>query len=487
MNTETVWSNIRHLTKILFKQYRSLIIAFFVIAILSPLWNVWISLSSMKGSSEAWSINDLDSSAFEILLLGLILAFCNYNILSKNEISMYPGTVISRYYSSILGYHIIIILLVLASIWNYLIQGVMLLVMHHIYGGIIPEKIFSLNYLCHGAVRYLGHLLAIYGISILWFTLLERFRPVVIYCITLLVAGLGISLFYTGYITTAVQTVINLYTGKQLSFWGLMALLLITWAVCLLLSWCLVRSMRAWKPADRKRIVISLAMLYGLFLFLFFGLEAEIKEEGRSNTLDFAKFNQITDHQMETVVDVSALSDRERSCLDSYFMLWTCEKSTEVFDYSERNMRFACSAKLAKKYGLDFDESKLDQNHIILLLGTRGLLYDGKDLGEEILKACKDSVVLVKNQYDEVYQKENPDEEYDAEYYYQVELPEKQMIVLNEAYGDLRQYLKNTTLRQNDNAYFGASVAESLLGIVIYPDEWQIDFDEDTSLLENDV
>lgn len=491
MNNETTWSNIRNLTKIQLKQYRILIYSIMAISTLYPVWNVWSSVTAtLSGETVPWRIHSLDTSMNALFILGIVLMICSYNILSKDEISMFPGTVKSRYYSTLLAHHILILIFVLASIWIYLMQVLSLWAFCHFYEGIIPGSLFNLHYFGYGVIRYMGLLLAVYGISSLLFILLERFRPMIVYG-TILVCGIFVSyLSYTGYIKGFVQEMIDLFTGEGYSFGMLIIFLVLIWAVCLLLSLGVVRTVKAWGRSDRKRLSITVMVLcVALCMFVIFGAVSSVVD-GYDYTFDLAQFEQITDHRIETTVDVSELSEEERLNLDFYRMQWKYPVDTDEKEYSAEDRTndieyfsegvfgsLACSASQAKEYGLTFDESRLDQDHVIMLLGSQSLTYTGKDLGENLLKACRDSVALVKTSYEEKYQDEMSEDDIDLGYLYQIEIPAKPMIVLNESYGNLKPYMKNTTLGRYEHFSTGYGGTEALLRVIIYPDEWNMDID----------
>ncbi|MDO4166496.1 MAG: hypothetical protein Q4D32_03730 [Eubacteriales bacterium] len=476
MNTETTWSNIRNLTKILLMQHRIHIYSIVGIITWISAWNVCSSTIAMAADDAIpWCIYSSNSSMMVLIIAGIALVFGSYNILSRDEISMFPGTVMSRYYSTILTYHIMIMILVLTSIWSYLIQGVSLLVVSHINKEIIPGSLFNIHYLCYGVVRYLALLLAIHGISTLWCTLLERFRPIIIYAIGVICVGAVIVLMYTGYIGGVVRELVYLYNGEKYSLGMLVTVFLLIWVVCMLLSWWLAKSVKAWGKSDRKRAVISFVFLYGFLMTSIFGVM--FGHDGYDYTVDLAEFEQLTDHHIETTVDVSALPEEERSNLGDYMMRWLYinDADDKAFSTEDVFASVVCTASQAKEYGLSFDESKLDQDHIILLLGSQSLTYDGKDLGEDILNACKDSVALVQDTYDGEDQEVDPEGEIDSDYYYQVEIPTRTLIVLNESYGDQKAFMKNTTLGRYEHYNTRYSGTESLLRVVICPDEWGID------------
>lgn len=468
---ETLCSTMLHTVQIILIQYRfviyfSILLAVFIVP-LHSLLQIGIKLS---GSFGPWCLEICDGIYIELAAIVVFMAVGNYNVLSRDEISMYPGNGISRFGGTVLAFHVMIAVFTLASMVGYLLQGGLLVAASHIWDNVVLGNAFSLSYLWHGAFRYLGLLLAVYALEVFWFVLTERFHYLLCgFFVLALTACLGI-LAVRGSLARVLRTVRGFFLGQGYLYAALMVVLFGVWAVLMVLSFALVSTVKAWKAADKKRLGITLALFYLIFIggvSVYFGLS-----DGCQYVLDPQIFQQESNQQMEVVADISAWEEKDLDLLSSYDMSVKYRESAEesITFQDEVFASICCSASEAKSYGLSFDESKLDRDHIILLLGTRNLTFAGKDLGEDVLKIYQKSCKLVKDPMDERYQADNPEEKYNSTYYYQTETDYNKIILLNCLYGNLGMYLDDTTLSKD--SYFWENVPEYLLRVVIYPDEW---------------
>lgn len=470
---ETMWSSIIHLMQIILLQFRFVGYCMILLAVvLVPLMNMVQLYMEKSGDYDPWYLHIGGGGAsMELIAMMIFMLAGSYNILSKNEISMYPGTVISRYGGTVLAFHIMILMSVLASIASYLIQGILLAVATHVWDDMILANAFSLSYLWHGAVRYLGLLLVIYALGVFWFVLMERFNTILVSLFTIFLAAGLIVLKKMWHLTGVLQTIGDFFQGRGYSFAALIAVLFGIWAVLMFLSLCLAGTVKVWKEADKKRMGVTVALSYlaliGMFWICF--------EGGYEYSLDPYIFQQESNQQMEVVVDASALETKDIDLLSTYRMSVKYQANPRYSTTSKSDVfaSISCSASEAKQYGLSFDESKLDQDHLILLLGTRNLTFAGKDLGEDVLKAYQQSTILEKDPMDVEYQEDHSLDEFDPECTYQTEISYQPIILLNGLYGDLGMYMDDTTLNWKGGFWRDFnSVTESLLRVVIYPDEW---------------
>lgn len=472
---ENIWSAMLGSMRIILLQYRlGLFYVILLSVIIVPLWNLLQVYIEISGYPAPWCIH-LCGGIKMLLTIMAVFMVCNYNILSRNEISMYPGNVISRYGGTVLAFHIMIVVSVLASMVGYLLQGLVLTAASHLWDSAVLGNAFSLSYLWLGAVRYLGLLLAIFAIEMFWFVLTERFNLIVCY-LSLLALWIGlVILTVRGSINDKLQMLRDFFRGQGYSYTALIAVLFGAWAILIILSYCLVATVKVWKAADRRRLGFTICLVYFVFIggfWLNFG-----REEVYEYSMDPVIFQKESWQQREVVADVSAWEEKDIDWLSGYDMSVKYrengEKSTGF--HSEVFASIRCSASEAKSYGLSFDESKLDQDHVILLLGSRNLRFAGKDLAEDAVQAYQRSCKLVEDPMDEKYQEENPEEEFEPGYYYQTEITNSPLILLNTLYGNLSMYMDDTTLYEEGDfwgIYNSVTVTESLLRIVIYPDEW---------------
>lgn len=470
-NRETIWSAMMHSMEIVLIQYR-FIIYFLILfsVIIVPLCNIIQIYIEISGDPSPWYLHICGGMKIELAVMVVFMMAAGYNILSRDEINMYPGNAITRFGGTVLAFHIVILASVLASVAGYLLQGILLSGISRICDRIILGNSLNLSYLWRGAVRYLGLLLAIYAVEVFWFVLTERLHLIVCYFSVLLLAA---AILILGIRTNRMQILRDFFLGKGYSYSDLLAVLFVIWIVFLLLSYCLAAKSKFWKATDKKRLGAVVFLAYLAFIGgAWIGFTGR---DGYVYNMDPAVFQKESHQQAEVVADISAWEEKDPTLLPVY------EMSVKYRENAEKSTTFqsdvfasvSCSASEAKQYGLSFDETKLDQDHIILLLGTRNLTFAGKDLGEDALQAFKRSTKLVKNKMDES-QEDDSEGEFEPKYSYQTEITSSPIILLNGLYGNLSMYLEDTALYE-DADFWGTfnDVTDFMLRIVIYPDEWK--------------
>ena len=482
---ETLWSAMLRSMRIVLLQYRiGLYYMILLSVIIVPLWSLlqaYIEISGYHYVVVPWCIYICGGIKIPLAIIAIFVTVSSYNILSRDEISMYPGNVISRYGGTVLAFHIMIVMSVLASMVGYLLQGILLTVVSHLWDSAVLGNAFSLSYLWLGAVRYLGLLLAIYAIGVFWFILTERFHLILCYLSLMALAVILVILAVRGRISGKLQIIIDFFQGQGYSYTALVAVLFGGWAILMILSFCLAASVKVWKASDKKRLGLAVALDYFVIfggLWIYFAGE----REGYSYSMDPTIFQKESHQQVEVVADVSAWEEKDTSLLSGYRMAVKYPRKQNSSDYqSEVFASICCSASEGKSYGLSFDESKLDQDHVILLLGTRNFTFAGKDLGEDALQAYQQSCKLVSYggpaewylEYLEEHPEDKPEEEYEPDYHYETEVSGSPMTLLNGMYGNLSMYMDDTTLYEEGDTWGDYTNAiGALLRIVIYPDEW---------------
>ncbi len=483
---ENIWSATLRTMRIVLFQYRIGLYSMILLSvIIVPLWNLlqaYIEVSGHRYVVVPWCIYICGGIKILLAIIAVFMAASSYNILSRDEISMYPGNVISRYSGTVLAFHFMIVVSVLASIVGYLLQGMLLAVASHLWGdSAVLGNAFCLSYLCYGSIRYLGLLLAIYAIGVFWFVLTERFHLILCYFSLMALVVVLVVLAVRGRIRGKLQILIDFLKGQGFSYTALIAVLFGVWVILMALSFCLAATVKVWKASDKKRLGLAVALGY----FVIFGglwIYLTGEREGYSYSMDPTIFQKESHQQVEVVADVSAWEEKDTSLLSGYRMAVKYPEKQNSSDYqSEVFASICCSASEAKSYGLSFDESKLDQDHVILLLGTRNFTFAGKDLGEDALQAYQQSCKLVSYggpaewylEYLEEHPEDKPEEEYEPDYHYETEVSGSPMTLLNGMYGNLSMYMDDMTLYEEGDYWEDHTNAiGAMLRIVIYPDEW---------------
>lgn len=470
--------NIKRLMKIQLIQHRSLFYAFIGLLVFYTII-LAIGIADVHFHPEnnlIWNIYSGRGIQSMVLAVTFGLFIVSYNLLSKDEISMFPGSVLSKYYSTVLAYHFMILCFILEAILMYLILGALLMLAVHQWQELIPYSVFSWEYLWKGSLILLGRCLAVYAFGLFWYALIEQFRFRVWPILYLAVGGCIVLLIFVE--PEMMLHLVQAYSGNSLSFTPYLFLLFGTWALCLLLSWILARKVRYWKRVEKTHLISAFIAVWACALVISIGIRSGYSY---SDTFDLREFQELTDHQASSLVDVSMMAEGERRELEDLPLRWeTPSKEDDTWIYLSS---FFCSVSEAKEYGLDFDESGIDENHIMILLGSQDLKYQGQDLGEKILQSCENAIVLKQYEEEEEEGEEISEEanyELASGYYYQVSLTEKPVVVMNEGFGDFRRFLSDTTL---DNGRPWTIEAEGMTSrlrrVVIYPDEWNLQIGEE--------
>lgn len=469
--------NIKRLVKIQLIQYRSLLYLGIGFPIIFTIIFA-LSIADVHFHPQENTIWDIYSGiGIEGMVMGVLfgLFLGSYNLLSKDELSMFPGTVLLKYYSTVLVYHLMILAFVLEAVLMYFILDGLLVIAVHQWQELIPYGLFSWEYLWKGSLILLARCLAVYAFGLLWYALIERFRTWVI-CLAF-VGCVGLLILVK---PEAVAWLIQMYAGDDISFASYLILLLGTWVLCLFLSWVLAQEVHSWKRADKKRLISAFVILQaGLLGFGFVSFFDSIEHYSYRDEFTLEEFQQLTDHQASSLVDVSRMSKEEREDViefGDFIMSW----KTPSEECETGIMNVFCSVSKAQKAGLDFDESGIDENHVMVLLGTQDLKYDGQDVGEKAIQSCENAIVLKQHEQEEIDEtSEEEDMELHRSYSCQVSLSEKPVIVMNEAFGNLRRFLSDTTLGNGKPWDMGEGVIRGLRGVVIYPDTWNLQVSEE--------
>lgn len=284
--------NIKRLVKIQLIQYRSI---FYVFIGFLVVFTVIFALSIADvhfhpNGNTVWDI--YSGLGIQGMVLGVMYALFlgSYNILSKDELSMFPGTVLSKYYSTVLVYHFIILAFVLEAVLMYLILGGLLLLATNQWQELIPYGLFNGEYLWKGSLILLARCLAVYAFGLLWYALLERFRAWIIY---LAAGGCICAVMLVN--PEPVFQLARAYAGENSSFTSYLLLLFGTWALFLLLSWILAQTVHSWKRADKKRLISAFVILQACMLGIsFISFSASYSH---SDSFDLREFQELTDHR----------------------------------------------------------------------------------------------------------------------------------------------------------------------------------------------
>lgn len=475
--------NIKRLVKIQLLQYRSVFYAFVGLSVVFTIIFA-LSIADVHFHPQGNTVWDIYSGlGIQGMVLGVlfVLFVGSYNLLSKDELSMFPGTVLSRYYSTVLVYHFMILVFVLEAVLMYLILGSLLLLATNLWQELVPYGLFNWEYLWKGSLILLARCLAVYAFGLFWHALTERFRAWLI--IYLAVCGCIVFL-----ILVEPETVLGLtqaYMGNSCLFVPYLLLLFGTWALFLLLSWILAQTVHSWRRADKTRLICSFIIIQACMLGFNFG--TFVSFDSHSDSFDLREFQELTDHQASSLVDVSRVAKEEREALGGLILRWETPSGRDDAYMSS----FFCSVSEARECGLDFDESGIDENHVMVLLGSQDLKYNGQDVGEKIIQSCENAIVLKQSEYyeyeygqeesDEVLEEDDMESELpENEYYYQVTLSEKPVIVINEAFGNLRRFLSDTSLGTGRSWEVETEgIASRLRMVVIYPDAWNLQLNEE--------
>lgn len=436
-----IWS----LVKVQLLQYRIYYIIIISVYLFIVLYSMCVGMGEVYAG---WRIQAINSMKFMVMLTILVYALLNYNIVSRDSISMYPGTIRSRLISRLLADHIVMIGLVLTIAGLYLVQGLMIQIFGRMYDWFLVGSAWNGWYVWYGSLVYLGYFFMAYSAFALWFSLLARFHKILVYGSGLIIVVVCAFFCTHGY-QSFFQKIIDTVLAKEGSIGHFLTISLGIWAVCILLTFLVAGSVAAWRRQERVHLVLGSVICYIATVLIIIG--TNLFSRGGSTSFSAAEFYKRTNHHVEEVLDIRGIPRQQLVDVVSFVPVrWENGGESDGFC-----MSVYCSVSEAKEIGLHFNESAVDKDHMVELVGTEGGVIQGKDILVPFLEQYHESVSL----------KYDPEEE---KGFFQVS-GQARSVGVNSFYGDIWRFVPDTSFDME----YEEDIFPYLRQVIIYSDEYR--------------
>ncbi|MCH5266852.1 MAG: hypothetical protein J1E62_00800 [Lachnospiraceae bacterium] len=440
----TVKENIRRLVKLHMVKNKKDVIISGAIILIFVFVQFFIGINSIVGQNVFEMKYFLNMEiVFYILYAWVIFGGLEgYTMLCDDSISMYPGTIKSRFAARLIWDHMGMLAVLLVSVVAYLLQGLLILFISTVFDGTIVGNAFDLQYLLWGVFRTFGFALLAYSIFTLWYVLLVRF-PWIFYVAVGTVVFFGLfsvaNIYNAMDITQKTEKICNLYTGRgdYSAYTGILACIA-TWAVLLFVAWLIGSRAKLWKRQRNTSLYATMVLMYAVFCLCLTGLIMSGMNERTSDKLlpenmgtvvsksiDVTGFSEVVADE-DTFMEAVVLGQKDGQQGTAPDEEQRMEIATEVLSESE-----------AKAMGVSIPEGAVDENHVYMLAWGENTLCKGKDLLKPFLEEYIETVSLQ-------HEEGTPDEEEWKQIQFTAEV--KPFICLNNGlYGDIHTFMKNTT------------------------------------------
>lgn len=375
------WSNVKKLIALRWRNGRFVreLLIFFGVALAVDLFifvSIWMSGGERVDSWVNIEKYGTIENTFLIIYIARVL-FSMGSVLSEDGVSMYPGTVKTRYISRILSDWLVLAVFVAAdTLLNLLVTGGYM-VMAKVTGNF--GKVLIVGNLGWAIILTFLVILAIYSVILFLQTLYER---------------VGAAKFWIGVLVLFVYLLVELYTplcvvgscmntvyhficGGRNTMARIILVTSVVFIVCMLFSFFMVRGIRSWKreKAYGGFIVCFVALFVGgLIVGVGFIRTSSVWEGSEINTL----VEQIEDGDLLVEDSVQNL------VIDHKVM----EKLNQCMDNIDDNYSIQwVSLEDAKKAGIVDENVSLQKNEICIRTVVRNYEVQGISLTEGFLNA----------------------------------------------------------------------------------------------------
>lgn len=373
------WSNVKKLIALRWRNGNFVreLLSFFGVALLLDLFlliSTWMSGGDHVGD---W-INIEKYGTIENTLLIIYIArvlFRMGSVLREDGVSMYPGTVRTRYISRILSDCLVLAVFVAAdTILNLLVTGGYML-MAKVTGN-YGEVLIIGNYGWLVVLTFFG-VFAIYSVLLFLQTLYERVGALRFCMGTLVViAALLVELKTSiGVVGVCIGLVHHFIWGGENVPVRILLFMFVVFVVCMLLSFLLVRGIRSWKKEKTYGgVVLCFVTLLTLCFFFFIGVVDTNKEERRYSS----------EHTLEEKIEKGeyfAEDSKQKLVIDH-----TVRKELDHNMSTEYNIQWV-SLEDAKRAGIVDENTSLEPNEICIRTVVKNSEVQGTSLTKGFLNA----------------------------------------------------------------------------------------------------
>ncbi len=320
------------------------------------------------------------------LLAVAVFSVTEYNIIGDTVISMYPGTVMSRFCARAVGGYLTLLLFTVFYGLLYLINSAVLHVLALPYPGFDVSYTFSLPYLASGMFQMAALSCFVYSLCILAYVVIHRLGDVL--ATVLVVAAIFVFdfLIYTHMLD--LYRVWDFLCGRDMSLALYAGLLFLAGGVCFGISLAIVSGMKAWRASS----------VYLLGLFLIGGFIGSYTGIHLARSVDIHRDSPlaIESYGKESLQKDYLFSYQDRKAgRDLLQKIWEGDITSEEGYSLVHSCDEVVSEKEAKKQGYVDQGFSLKKGEMVLHAQALDTSYEGRYLFEKPLK------------YLEIYQKGN--------------------------------------------------------------------------------
>jgi len=382
------WENVWVLISIRMRQCRKrylLTAALFVLAAAFDILGIMVIL--FQGTGQDIMLRSGRIPYLLALLAVAVFSVMEYNIVGDREISMYPGTVMSRFCAKAISDYLTLLLFTVFYGLLYLVNSAVLHVLALPYPGFDVSYTFSLPYLASGMLQMAALSCFVYSLCILAYVVIHRLGYVLATALTVVAIFVFDFLIYRQRLD--LYFVWDFLCGRNMSFVLYVGILFLVGGVCFGISLAIISGMKAWRASS---VYLLGLFLIGGFIGSYTGIHlarsVDIHEaDVLSVTESYGKGSLQKDY-LFSYQDRNAGRDLLQKILKGDII---SEEGYPLIHYCEE----VVSEKEAKKQGYVDQGFSLKKGEMVLHAQALDTSYEGRYLFEKPLK------------YLEIYQKGN--------------------------------------------------------------------------------
>lgn len=333
-------------------------------------------------------------NGFVMLAITIYLMLTTRNILSKAEISMYPGTVKTRMTAKLL-----FDFTQLAGVFLVLVlsNGLMLSVLREAAGqnkGMVSCVLFDWKTMLIRSVAALAYCICIYCIGVLVSVMSAKLNDCVFYIVYTVIMFIWMILCATFEVQHIISPVMDFYCADGMGFITILAKTLVTSLVCMVVSYLIAGTIHSWKEHSKTRVGLLGAFLYSVFLVIIiscvFGNNDErMKDVAEADSVQASLENDIAENKV--IVKDRVITPGE---IDVSKLLSSVEEVVQPTGSSLFDMDYSvgwCDYDMAKERGLIPEDYVLEKGSLLVRTVAVNTEYAGMSLWTAYVEnACLD-------------------------------------------------------------------------------------------------